>query len=44
MHRPDGPWTSAERVQRVFSFVGVLGISLILFLVVAVTGRALLGR
>jgi len=28
----------------VSSFVGVLGISLVLFLVVAATGRAILGR
>jgi hypothetical protein len=31
-------------MRTVFSFVGVLAISLILFLVVAVTGRAILGR
>lgn len=43
---PDGPvqQSSSERVENVFSFVGVLAISLILFLVVAVTGRAILGR
>jgi hypothetical protein len=34
----------AQRVATVFSFVGVLAISLILFVVVAVTGRAILGR
>lgn len=28
----------------VFSFVGVLGITLVLFLVVALTGRLILGR
>jgi hypothetical protein len=34
----------AEWVANVFSLVGVLAISLILFVVVAVTGRAILGR
>jgi hypothetical protein len=28
----------------VFSFVGVIGIALVLFLVVAVTGRLILGK
>jgi hypothetical protein len=32
------------RESAVSSFVGVLGIALVLFLVVAVTGRAILGR
>jgi len=43
---PGGPahHLPAQRVPSVFSFVGVLAISLILFLVVAVTGRAILGR
>jgi hypothetical protein len=32
------------RESAVFSFVGVLGIAIVLFFVVAVTGRLILGR
>lgn len=43
-----GRWSPRERAVRresaVFSFVGVLGITLVLFFVVALTGRLILGR
>jgi hypothetical protein len=38
------PGRFLRRGSRVFSFVGVLGITLVLFLVVAATARAVLGR
>ena len=38
------PGRFLRRVCRVFSFVGVLGITVVLFLVVAATARAVLGR
>jgi hypothetical protein len=45
---PSGPIGDVSRSDprslAVFSFVGVLGISLILFLVVAATGRLILGK
>lgn len=34
----------SRRESAVFSFAGVLGITLVLFLVVALTGRLILGR
>ena len=38
------PGERSRRGRGVFSFVGVLGITLVLFFVVAVTARAMLGR
>ncbi|MFM7107922.1 MAG: hypothetical protein ACKOZU_04885 [Planctomycetaceae bacterium] len=40
----EGCGDRGTRRFRVFSFVGVLGITLVLFLVVALTARLILGR